>query len=222
MSVALARTHAQLPDDNALVLLPEAHYVSENETGLEFKPDTPIEVWGSLTERLIVAHRKLEFAIADCLNFGEQAYGEDSAQWIEELGLGKRTLQNIARIGRLVPPSRRRATVSFSHHAEVASLPAPEQEEMLDLAEEQGLTRYELRDAVREHKRSQKIQSTLHAGVQEIWRPEIWDLTTEARVALERARIDAQEPSDAYVRGWLDALKFCKAEVAFGDAWRDE
>ena len=73
MTAALSLTRAQLPAENALVLLPEAHYVTETDRGLEFKPDTPIEVWGSLTERLIAAHRKLEFAIADCLNFGEAA-----------------------------------------------------------------------------------------------------------------------------------------------------
>jgi hypothetical protein len=210
MTLALSLQET-LPAENALVLLPEAHYVTETDRGLEFKPDTPIEVWGSLTERLIIAHRKLEFSIADAINFGEQAYGEQYAQWVEETGLSKRTLQNIARIGRLVPPSRRRAHVSFSHHEAVAMLQAEDQERMLDLAEERGMTRYELRDAVRDLKRQERAQAPESVAR----RPDVTDLTSEARRALKDARIAAGNVSDDFAKGWVAALAWSGAELAF-------
>jgi hypothetical protein len=135
-------TQAQLPGDNALeiaalvteeamaqldVLIQpaEAPFVHETPTGLAFEWDTPLPIWSVLTVRLIVQHKRLEWAIADAVNFGRDAYGDLYAQWVQETGLAKRTLTNYARIGQLMEPARRRADVSFSHHAEVATLPVP-------------------------------------------------------------------------------------------------
>jgi len=93
---------------NALVLASESRYVQETATGLDFADDTPIEVWAPLVERLQRQLKVIEWALADALNFGDRTYGEDYAQWVDETGLKKRTLQNIARIGRLVEPARGR------------------------------------------------------------------------------------------------------------------
>lgn len=212
MSLAIS-----LPLENALVLAPEAGYVTETPTGLAFRADTPIEIWGALTERLIAAHHRLEWAIADAINFGEQAYGERYAQWVEETGLAKRTLQNIASIGRRVEASRRREGVSFSHHEAVASLAPADQELLLDRAVDEGLTRYELRDAVREHKHRLRAQEPTDGP----WRPEIEDLVPDAQKALRKALRGFSGDPDAYVRGWLDALQAVGACTEFGDAWRE-
>src|SRR5688572_5467921 len=91
----------------------ETMWVSETPTGLAFDAETPIEVWARLTVRLIVQSKRLEFALADALVFGEQAYGDLYAQWATETGLNKRTLQNYARVGRAIEPARRRADISF-------------------------------------------------------------------------------------------------------------
>lgn len=222
MSVALASIErAALVTEEAvsqLDVLIEPHeraFVTETSRGLSFSPDTPIEVWSLLVVRLIVQAKRVEWALADAINFGERAYGDLYAHWVQETGLNKRTLQNYARVGRQIEPARRRADISFSHHAEVAALPPAEQKKLLDRAESEGMNRYQLRDAVREHRQAEETQSHLHAGVQEISRPEIWHLTKEARAALEQARIDAGDLSDAYVRGWLDSLIWSGAELAF-------
>lgn len=223
MTLSLAERAEILPPENTLVLLPETHYVTETETGLSFRGDTPIEVWGALTERLLAAHRKLEFCLADAINFGDRAYGERYAQWVDEVGLSKRTIANIAYIGRKVDASRRREGVSFSHHAEVAALPPADQEALLDRAIDQGLTRYQLRDAVREHKHRLRAQEPTDGRLPSggPWRPEIEDLVPEAQKALQKALRATSVDPDAYARGWLDSLQWAGACTAFGDAWKE-
>lgn len=123
-------------DDAApsLLLPHETPYVTETDTGLDFRADTPVGIWGPLTARLIRAHQKIEFALADAINFGRR-YGEDYGQWVHETGRSKQGLVDIAWVGRAIEPSRRRDTVSFGHHREVASLPAPMQDTLLDMVE---------------------------------------------------------------------------------------
>lgn len=205
---------------NALVLAPEAHYVTETPTGLRFAMDTPVEVWGELVTRLQRQQKLIEWALADAINFGEQAYSEDHAQWVDETGLSKRTLQNIARIGREIPPARRRADVSFSHHAEVITLPVPDQERLLDRAEHAGMTRYDLRDAVRERKKELEGRAIPVGTADEahVWVPTVEDLTDAARSALE-AHAPGGRHRLGYVSGFLRALIWADQQDAFRE-WR--
>lgn len=204
---------------NALVLAPEARYVTETPTGLQFSPDTPIEVWGTLVTRLQRQQRLIEWALADAINFGEAAYGELYAQWVEETGLTKRTLANIASVGRRIESSRRREHVSFAHHAEVAYLPVPDQESLLEAAESRGWTRYDLRDAVRERKRALAGGAVDAVGTpltdpEIVWHPTLEDLTDEARAALE-AHAPGGRHRTGYVAGWLWALVYAEARDCF-------
>ncbi len=205
-------------DRPALVLVSEQAYVTETPTGLWFRDDTPVELWGALVERLQRQQKLIEWALADAINFGEQAYGEDYAQWVDETGLSKRTLQNIARIGRAIEPARRRAEVSFSHHAEVVSLPVPEQERLLDAAEAAGMTRYELRDAVRERKEQIRGRTTDEPEQESagVWTPTIYHLTDEARAAL-RSRLAEMGKRHAvgFEAGWVRCLAWLEAKDCF-------
>lgn len=182
-------TEAAMTGLSVLISGHETAWVSETPTGLAFDADTPLEVWAPLTVRLIVQSKRIEFALADAINFGELAYGDLYSQWVEETGLAKRTLQNIARVGRLIEPARRRADLSFSHHAEVASLPADEQNRLLEAAERAGMTRYELRDAVRSDREQAERRARAmvdgDTGGPSIWVPTRDDLTADARLALE-------------------------------------
>jgi site-specific DNA-methyltransferase (adenine-specific) len=138
-------------DDNPtlLVTADERYYVTETATGLRFRPDTPLAVWAGLTSRLIRAHKRLEFALADAINFGRD-YGEKYAQWVHESGLSVQTLHDIAWVGRRIEPSRRREDISFAHHREVAALPPVMQDAILDIAEEKGWKREDVRRAAGE------------------------------------------------------------------------
>ena len=226
MSQSVAVVDEMVEDQPALVLASEQAYVTETATGLVFSPGTPIEVWGGLVERLQRQSKVLEWAIADAINFGEQAFGEDHAQWVDESGLSKRTLQNIARIGREIPQSRRRADVSFSHHAEVITLPVPDQERLLDRAEGQGWTRYDLRDAVRERKRelaggAVTVDGEVICSAELPWSPTKTDLVDDARAALE-IRLSEMPASkrSTYESGWIAGLLWAGNEDAFRE-WRD-
>lgn len=193
----------------------ETAFVSETPTGLQFDGETPIEVWAPLTVRLIVAHKRLEWALADCINFGESAYGDLYAQWVTETGLSKKTLANIASVGRSIERSRRREALSFAHHAEVAYLPIPEQNRLLEAAERASLTRYELRDEAREVRERLKGRDTSEPDSL-VWTPQKSDLTAEAREELER-RLSGigKRHAVGYERGFLDALLYSDQRDSF-------
>lgn len=195
----------------------EAVFVRETATGLSFAPDTPIEIWALLMIRLIVQHKRVEWALADAVTFGEHAFA-DYEQWVQETGLAKRTLQNYARIGRAIEPARRRAAVSFAHHAEVVTLPAPEQEIALDAAERLGMTRYDLRDHVRERKRQLEDQPIADESL--AWTPQPSDLTGEARAVLDGKLAGiGKRHRIGYERGFLDALIWADQTDAFRE-WK--
>lgn len=206
-------------DQPALVLASEQAYITETATGLSFSSAIPIEIWGEFVTRLQRQQKLIDWALADAINFGEQAFGEDHAQWVDETGLSKRTLQNIARIGREIPPARRRADVSFSHHAEVITLPVPDQERLLDRAEHAGMTRYELRDAVRERRRALAGGAvTLSGEVIESAElpPTKEDLTDEARAPLEvRLSEMSARMRPGFEAGWIAALSWACVDGAF-------
>jgi hypothetical protein len=212
-------TQAQLPGENALVLLPEAYYVTETPTGLVFRPDTPLEVWSGLMTRLLTQHKKIEWAIADAINFGDRCYGEVYSQWVEETGLAKKTLANIAWVGRSIESSRRREDVDFSYHAEVAPLPPPDQDRLLEKAVDQGWRRYDLREAVKSEQASRRGKAVNAEGepvcaAELAWVPDISDLTDEARQALER-QAPLGRLRTAWTAGALWALVWAGNEDAF-------
>lgn len=150
MSVAIAVTGELMHEEQPALLMPvEQVYVTETSTGLIFREDTPFEVWGSLTARLIRAHKRLEFALADAINFGRR-YGERYAHWVHESQLSDSSLHTLAYVGRRIESCRRRQDISFAHHAEVASLPPKMQDALLDLASENGWKRDEVRKAARQ------------------------------------------------------------------------
>ena len=77
-----------------------------------------------------------------------QRRGEDLAHAAEVLGVASyQTLKNIMVVVRRFPPARRRAGVSYGHHAEVVALPRATATRLLDAACAQHWTRNELRAA---------------------------------------------------------------------------
>jgi len=83
--------------------------------------------------------------LADWLAQGEHLYGEKVAQAAELTRRAPQTLVNAASISRRVPPQRRRLKVSFTAHAEVASLEPADQKRWLKTAETEDLRTHELR-----------------------------------------------------------------------------
>lgn len=90
--------------------------------------------------------------IGDLLNAAEGVHGESYAQIAYRTGLSEQTLLNRKYVCAHVPVERRRPTLPFSVHAEVAPLSAKQQKYWLDRAEKGGWTR----EILREHMRAKR------------------------------------------------------------------
>jgi hypothetical protein len=89
--------------------------------------------------------------VGDFLNFVDRSrFAEAYEQILSSLGLARRTIDNWRSVCAGVALSRRRETLSWSHHEAVASLPPRAQRSFLDKAERHGWTVDEIRDAVRD------------------------------------------------------------------------
>jgi len=134
----------------ALALLPDAPPgVQWTTRGLIVTdPSLPFETVEALFRAAGEIKTAMSFIIGDLLNFAEARYSDRYVQAAEATGLSYSTLTNYASVMRKVAPSRRRESLRFSHHAEVASLEPEEQERWLAQAEERGWTTGELREAL--------------------------------------------------------------------------
>lgn len=113
-------------------------------------PDTmTFNEWAAAGQQLGVMGRAVQWWVGDWVNHGEQAFGEKYTQAIEDTGLPHATLSNYAWVAAHIPPSRRRETLSWSHHAETAALEPTEADRLLDQAETDGLSVHKLRTRVR-------------------------------------------------------------------------
>lgn len=86
--------------------------------------------------------------IGDWLRYGENRFGETSAQAVDLTGLELSTVTAARWVSERVAPSRRLPSLSWSHHREVAALEPDEQTRWLVKAEEEGWNRQQLREAV--------------------------------------------------------------------------
>lgn len=86
--------------------------------------------------------------VGDALVEGEKRYGEEIAQHAEELNLEPHTLTNWRWVADSIKSSRRREDLTWSHHAEVARLPAKDQTTALAKAAKESWTVRQLRDYV--------------------------------------------------------------------------
>jgi hypothetical protein len=104
--------------------------------------------WSEQGRRFGLMGRGTGWWIGDWVNYGNAVYGEKYSRAARLTGYDVQTLMNMAWIASCFTISRRRETLSWSHHAEVASLPAPDRERWLDRAEQDRLSVRSLRDEV--------------------------------------------------------------------------
>ncbi|TDD92999.1 hypothetical protein E1293_00185 [Actinomadura darangshiensis] len=112
----------------------------------------PFTRWKKIGDQLSALANASAWWLGDWLVYGEARYPERYKQAVKETTLDYQTLRNYAWISRKIDKSRRRVTLSFQHHAEVASLPEDEQEEWLDRAEKFSWSRNLLRQYLRVHR----------------------------------------------------------------------
>jgi len=124
-----------------------------HKNGLEPIGNPSFEQWEEAGKFIRKAEGAVHFWIGDWLNYGEQKYGETFSQAIDETNYDYGTLRNDKSVASRVELSRRRDNLSWSHHAEVASLKPEDQDKLLEKAVKEELTSKDLRKLVREKKK---------------------------------------------------------------------
>jgi hypothetical protein len=89
--------------------------------------------WLECGIRLGRAGSSVRWWLGDWLAYGHHRYGDRYASAARLTGYEPQTLMNFVYVAAHVPPARRRAGVSWSHHAELASMPEETQAEWIDL-----------------------------------------------------------------------------------------
>jgi hypothetical protein len=130
-------------------------------TGLELPPRLNFQTWLGIGQQLSALASSSAWCLGDWLNYGQAAYAGRYRNAIEQTSLDYQTLRNYAWVARRFTLSRRRDTVSFGHHAEVASLPGPEQDFWLRKAEELGWSCRQLRSEVRASLRERGVGAAI-------------------------------------------------------------
>jgi propanediol dehydratase small subunit len=125
-------------------------------TSFSLPPDTPLQEWSRIGRQLNALSASSAWWLGDWLIYGQVQYPDRYKQAVEETSLDYQTLRNYAWVARRYPVGRRRAELSFQHHAELASMPADEQDQWLDRAEKFGWSRNDLRNRVRASRRADR------------------------------------------------------------------
>ncbi|WP_310723174.1 MULTISPECIES: LmbU family transcriptional regulator [unclassified Streptomyces] len=179
------RPRQTTPDD-------AARGVFVTRVGLQIPAAVSYDTWKSAGRRISAVANSSAWCLGDWLIYGQWRYTDRYRRAVDAVGLDYQTLRNYAWVARRFEVSRRRDSLSFHHHAEVASLPPHEQDYWLNRAEELGWSRNQLRANVRAARETEPsaTRKTASVGIQ---------LTPE-RIARYRA---AAERSDSSLETWM-------------------
>lgn len=124
---------------------------------LHMPDDLPFEEWVKIGRKLTRSDQVMQWWLGDWARFG--AGDKDKKGWrkqgrlkefAEANGINYQTLRNLAWVSGNVQLSRRRDSLEWAKHAEVAALPPKEQEKWLAKTEAEALPRAELRRQIRQ------------------------------------------------------------------------
>ena len=136
-------------------------------TGCVLPDDLPFDEWRAMWSRLRAVEGAIQWIQGDWLNFGAERYEfteYDLLRCAKSTTNGRvskyasvltfsdeeyQTLANRAWVSRSIPLARRREKLTWSHHAEIARLPSPQQNRWLDKSEEANWSVAELRRQLR-------------------------------------------------------------------------
>lgn len=145
-------------DERSLTVAPDIPALSAGcfratLTGLEVVGEPSVQDWLAYGEGLRRLGKAAVWCLADWLNYGQRAYGEAYSQALSETDYKLSTLKALKYVAHNIAPAQRSAHVPFSHHREVASLPAYDQREWLEKAAEGQWSRDHLRAEIKADKR---------------------------------------------------------------------
>jgi hypothetical protein len=159
-------------------------YGSATARGFHARAGLTFDEWISAGRQISRISTASAWWVGDWLLYGERAYGSRYRAALELTPFDYKTLRNYAWVARRFQLSRRRDALSFQHHAEVASLPEPEQDLWLSRAEAARWTRNELRRQLAARRATAAVPSQEHVIVVRIRvareREEQWRVAAEA------------------------------------------
>lgn len=138
-----------LPPQRRSVEEPRRGQVLTTKVALQIPAAMTYEDWEQAGRQLSGIVDSSSWWLGDWLVYGKDHYTDRYQRGIRTAGLQYQTLRNYAWVARRFPTGRRRAALTFQHHAEIASLPVDEQEIWLDRAEQNTWTTKQLRTALR-------------------------------------------------------------------------
>lgn len=150
------------PEDSILNLGADRGARAER-SGLLLPDELSFEVWHQIGLQIFVVANSCAWWVGDWLAYGEDSFGDRYKQAITDTSLDYQTLRNYVWVAKNFTMSRRRDSLSFGHHAEVAALTEVEQDEWLTRAERFTWSRNELRRRIRATRLANR-PSSLHKG----------------------------------------------------------
>lgn len=120
-----------------------------SQTGWTARRDLDIDEWTASGRLLGGMGRSSQWGIGDWIRYGNAKFGERYKRASEITGYDPQTLMNMVHVASRFEVSRRRETLSWSHHEVVAGLSTAEQDRWLNLAVREGWQRGHLRSLLR-------------------------------------------------------------------------
>ncbi|MGW1216654.1 LmbU family transcriptional regulator [Streptomyces sp. NPDC002499] len=133
--------------------------VLTTKVGLQMPTGMAYDEWERSGRQLAGVLDSSSWWLGDWLVYGKDNYTDRYQRGIRAVGLSYQTLRNYAWVSRRFDLTRRRAALSFQHHAELASMPLEEQDLWLDRAEQRQWTTKQLRGALRATQQGEQQQS---------------------------------------------------------------
>jgi hypothetical protein len=133
--------------------------------GLRLQNGLTYAAWANVGQSLRVFASASAWCLGDWFAYGEDAYPSRYRDAVDATGLEYQTLRNYAWVARRFEMSRRRDTISFQHHAEVAALGQAVQDLWLDRCERFRWSRAELRREIRQARRDAGPSPLCSVGV---------------------------------------------------------
>jgi len=137
--------------------------IGTTTTALTLPQETTFEEWQEWGNRLSRVERSVMWWIGDWCHFGKREYG-DVAKMALESDYAHQTWKNAASVSGRIEKYRRRYLLSWTHHAEVASLPPAQQDKLLDEAEKKGWSTRDIKRAARRAKAGERGEVPLPEG----------------------------------------------------------
>lgn len=156
MGYTAERFDAVVPDTGEVVEFEGRQLVLPGRVttiGLQLPDGLSFESWRGVGSALQGVDRSLMWWIGDWYRYGEERFGEDASDAVEEFGYSPETVRKAVFVANRIDVGGRRPNLSWEHHKAAAGLgDRSERSEVLDKAEREGWTSRDLRAEVRRRK----------------------------------------------------------------------